>query len=142
LVKADAAGSCPPVIQLSNGDEVDDISFHREGRGRLGYEVLSDFLASPDNVYLIGSVALINVSHSSQGNVSMSLQGQPVTATSGMTLPETKQRSLNYVAKGLYSGCSFHEGLIAELLLYQRELSTAEAQQVTQYLKTKWGCCS
>jgi hypothetical protein len=140
-VRSEQGNLCPPVIQFSNGEEIDDISFQRDGTESFGYEVVSDYQATPSNTFTFDAINILAVLHSPQGAATLAMQGQ-ASGGGQMSLPEVKVRGQNFVAKGLYAGCGFHKGLIAEILLYQRELSTSEYQQVTQYLKTKWGCCA
>jgi hypothetical protein len=132
--------SCPPILQLSNDPEVNDISLQLESADTLLYEVQDSTVSTKAGAYLEGVPKLLSVIHSPQKLVDLIIDGQP-WASYEIPLPATVERSQNAIAKGLYGGCTNHSGLIAEVILYARALAPAEQSVVREYLQTKWGCC-
>ncbi|MEZ4221922.1 MAG: hypothetical protein R3B13_13400 [Polyangiaceae bacterium] len=142
ITKSTTSTGCPAILQLSNGDEIDDISFQRDYQTQFLYEVSTEYFGTLPNSYPIATTNMATVVHSLTGNASILLQG--VNAAGALQgLPASKQRSQNYVGRGIYSACAgMHHGLIAEILLYTRALAIAEQNQVHAYLQSKWSCCS
>ena len=56
-------------------------------------------------------------------------------------VPATVSRSQNFLGSGLYLNCDPFQGVVFELLLYNRTLSTEDTELVNGYLEEKWNCC-
>jgi hypothetical protein len=61
--------------------------------------------------------------------------------TDAAWVPDVVQRSQNYLGTGLYLNCNPFEGVLFELLLYHRALTTENIASVNSYLQEKWTCC-
>jgi len=138
VVDSATSGTCPPILQLSNGSEIDDISIQRDGASQLSYEVGADYYNGVKNLYPTGSPVLVGVTHGPAGAVRLFGGGASEAAASFPVPPQVK-RTQNFVGRGLYAGCSRHEGWMAELVLYRRKLTDAERNEVQAYLANKWG---
>ena len=130
---------CMPLLELSNGPEMDDVSFGWT-KTALSYEVFEDFVSGQDGAFTLGEPRLVDITHAASGNVNLWMNG----LADGLTLfdlPAAVTRGQTFVGKSLYAGCSTWNGEIAEIILYARELDLSERQDVESYLAGKWGCC-
>jgi hypothetical protein len=128
-----------PLLELSNGSEMDDVSFGWTNAS-LSYEVLEGFALGDDGAFTNGEPRLVEVTHAVTGSVNLWMNG--LANGFGMfDLPAAVTRGQTFVGKSLYQGCTTWSGEIAELILYARELELGERQDVEAYLEGKWGCC-
>lgn len=140
VVDSYESGSCPPVLQLSNGIEIDDISFQRQDAAQWQYEVANEWSIGSTNLFPIQKDVLVGVVHEPSGSVTLwgGMAGSMSEVGPNMARPKTVPRSQNSIGGGLYVGCSRHKGLIGEILLYNRSVTDAERPQIFAYLTTKW----
>jgi len=130
---------CMPLLELSNGSEIDDVSFGWTNTA-FSYEVTEAFVSGQDGAFTNGEPRLVEVTHAVSGDVNLWMNG--LANGFGMSsLPVAVTRGQAFVGKSLYQGCSTWNGEIAELILYARELELGERQDVESYLEGKWGCC-
>jgi hypothetical protein len=81
---------------------------------------------------------LVTAVHAPTQMVSVRSNGN-VVAGGKVLLPSDKVlRQQVYIAKTLYTDCSFFKGGIGELLLYGRTISSEELLEIEHYLQTKW----
>jgi hypothetical protein len=66
---------------------------------------------------------------------------QGAMQTDPLFVPDSIGRIENYLGSGLYDNCDPFEGVIFELLLYNRGLSEEDVALVNAYLQQKWECC-
>ncbi len=140
VFRLDAVSFCPPIFQLSNGEEVDDISLQIENNAMPYYEVYDDGIGG--GFITTSEQTMLTVVHNaSLGSAGIFINGLGV-AQKTVPLPSSGLRSFNAVGKGFYASCNTFPGLMYEILLYSRTLSPVEVTQVQQYLAQKWGCCT
>ncbi len=129
---------CQPVLQLSNGEEVDDVSFQLTSEAGLLYEIDGSYLTAPSSVSA-DTPTLLGFHHEPP-NAEIRVDGVGFAFGPFVEVPAIV-RGLNLIGDGLYSGCSAWSGLIGEILLYARPLTPEEITEVQTYLQTKWSCC-
>ncbi len=140
VVRFDTDNFCPAILQLSNGSEIDDISFQRETGQGMAYEVLAASFMSGTGALPIGASRLVTMTHSAAAVATFRINGVQ-TKNQGFALPESKTRGQNFIGHTLYSPCDEFGGVIHEILFYKRELVPSEVAVVEGYLQSKWGCC-
>ena len=133
------AAYCMPLLELSNGEEIDDVSLGWT-TGALSYEVFSSFVSGQDDAFTLGEPRLVDVTHATTGDVNLWMNGL-ANGISTFDLPAAVTRQQAFIGKSLYHACSTWNGEIGELILYARALETSERQSVESYLEAKWGCC-
>jgi hypothetical protein len=129
--------ACTATIELSNGSEIDDISFGQYQDAFL-YEVYDQSVSG--DAFAYDAAAITSVVHRADGTVSLFRNGSPAGASS-FALPAALTRSRNYVGRTLYTGCTAFGGAVAELLVYARALDDAELATVESDLSARWTCC-
>lgn len=137
VAKADNSTACAPLLHLSNGPEVNDVSLQRDNNNALLYEVDALTTVGVQGDYPAGETRLISLVHRVDEHVRFSVDGAGLVQGQ-MALPGNVARKQNFVGKSLYSSCTQHVGPIFEILLYRRALGDAERQQVEDYLRSKW----
>ena len=126
-----SSSNCMAVFELSNGSEIDDISFgHFETR--LLYEVLDSFVQGA--VIPLSTPQLVASIHRPSTTVDLRQNGNR-TNGSTMNLPAGVTRRQNFVGRSLYSGCAVFDGSIAEILLYDRAVTNAEVTTIETYMR-------
>jgi hypothetical protein len=142
----DAPGTCTEIFQVSNGAEIDDISVQTDvmvsDPGVLLFEVENVNIGTEPGVVGGSELSLATIVVGPPEDASISIDG--VTARSGVDasfVPRTVARTQNFLGSGLYSNCDPFEGMIFELLLYNRTLTTEDTALVNAYLQAKWNCC-
>jgi hypothetical protein len=138
IFESNSEEGCTAMFEVSNGSEVDDISFGRSGT-QLNYEVLQSIdqnAAFPSNVPVEFSII-----HHADETVEIRKNGL-FGSRSQFALPVSIERLAAYVGKTLYANCPSYAGRIGEILVYNRELSSDEVQAVEKYLRDKYECCA
>ena len=133
-----AASACTAVVELSNGSEVDDISFG-QFENRLYYEVLTEFSQGSDLV--TSAPQVIAVVHQPNGSFEMR-QNTQLSGGGSMTLPDTIVRQQNFVGRSLYANCVTFPGNISELLIYERAVNDTELVAIESHLRAQANCCT
>ena len=142
-----APGICKEIFQVSNGLEIDDISFQTHvvvnDPGALLFEVQDTTIFTGPG--LVGGpnpvLAAVVVAPPESGTIFL----DTITAamkTDPLLVPATVARVQNFLGSGLYLNCDPFEGVIHELLLYNRGLTSENVALVNAYLKQKWECCA
>ncbi len=131
---------CEPLIELSNGSEIDDINFGRTN-AVLSYEVFNGFLGGEDGAFANGEARLAEIVQAPSGDANLFLNGFS-TGVGQIDPPAVVTREQAFIGRSLYAGCATWAGEIGELILYARALDDAERRDVEDYLTSKWGCCS
>jgi hypothetical protein len=141
-----APGVCTEILQVSTAQEVDDISFQSDvastDPGVFLFEVANENMATGPGVLAGTAPMLVSVVVRPPDSATIfinTLLG--MTRTNPAFVPVTVPRTNNFLGSGLYLGCDPFEGVIFELLLYNRGLSDANVALVSEYLQTKWECC-
>jgi len=133
----DTTARCVDIVHLSNGVEIDDISFGRHD-GQLHYEVLDGSVHG--DPFPLGVPTLASIVHAPDSSIALRLNGAPfVIAT--VSLPSVVTRLSNVVGRSLYADCASLHGGISELLVYGRALDTYERAGVEGALQARWNCC-
>jgi hypothetical protein len=136
LPSADSA--CTGIVELSNGTEIDDVSFTDQSQA-LTYEVYNENMTSPLGGLAPNEVRLIEVVQDGP-SASIWLDGV-ASGTMDLTPAAVVSRTQNFVGRSLYADCQTFSGQMLEVMLYARALSKSERETVESYLQTKWGCC-
>ena len=146
VARFDAPALCTEIFQVSNGVEVDDISFQSDvmldDPGVFHFEVAAESL--PTGPGVIGGLEpmLAAAVMRPPDSASIFINTVPGNARSNDGfLPANVARTENFLGSGVYLNCDPFEGVIFELLLYNRGLSEANVALVSEYLQAKWGCC-
>jgi hypothetical protein len=139
VARAVASPMCMSLMQLSNGSEIDDVSFDWH-EGALQYEVFNEYLIGQDDAFGVGESRLLGVTEATAGNVTLWVNGLS-TGVGQFELPATVARNQTFIARSLYLNCPTFGGEIAEILLYARALPEDERRTVEAYLQNKWLCC-
>jgi len=130
--------ACNAFLELSNGAEIDDVSFG-EFNQELYYEVFNGFAGggalSTDTPVMLAAV------HHTNLTLEMRRNGQLV-GEGTQDLPITVLREQNFVGRSLYADCVVFPGQIGEVLIYARAVSDAELLTIEAYLRSRWACCS
>jgi hypothetical protein len=146
VARFDALGICKEIFQVSNGPEIDDISFQTHvvvnDPGALLFEVKDTIIFTGPG--LVGGpnpvLAAVVVAPPESGTIFL----DTITAsmkTDPLLVPATIARVQNFLGSGLYLNCDPFEGVIHELLLYNRGLTSEHIALVNTYLQEKWQCC-
>lgn len=139
IARNDGGDACMAMLEVSNGPEIDDISFLWD-QAALQYEVFTDVADGQSGAFTTGEPRLLGVVHDPSGDVSLWMNGL-ANGVAGFGLPVQTNRNQNFVGRTLYQGCPTWTGEIAELIFYARALEPSERQSVEGYLEQKWGCC-
>jgi hypothetical protein len=146
VARFDAPALCTEIFQVSNGLEIDDISFQSDvmldDPGVFHFEVATETLGTSPRVLGGLEPMLASVVMRPPDSASIFINTVPGNARSNDGfLPANVARTENFLGSGLYLNCDPFEGVIFELLLYNRGLSEANVTLVSEYLQAKWGCC-
>jgi hypothetical protein len=141
-----APAVCTEIFQVSSGFELDDISLQTDlaiaEPGALLFEVEQVNMRTGPRVLdtTIPMLATIVVRPPESAFLFLdTLQG--AMQTDPLFVPDSIGRIENYLGSGLYDNCDPFEGVIFELLLYNRGLSEEDVALVNAYLQQKWECC-
>jgi hypothetical protein len=137
VVQQTTATNCTAIIEMSNGIELDDISFGQYESG-LYYEVFE--LWTPAGQLIVGAPQLVAAIHRSNITVEVRQNGQ-LAGQDTFDLPVVQQRHENFVGQSLYTSCLPFHGRIAELILYARAVSDVELLAIEAYLRDHAACC-
>lgn len=132
---ATPADPCPPIFQLSNGEEVDDIDIHTD-TAALAYEIFDTYFSGSTTVST-DEVMLMSVLH--VPNEAEVRKNSQVLVTQAILLPVNIERSQNFIGDGLYGSCDHWHGSIGEIIVYDRPVLAPELAQIEGYLKAKFG---
>ena len=135
IAKQEQSESCSAIVELSNGSEVDDISFGQY-QGELIYEVSEGNLTG--GTIDSGNPQLLYAVHSEDGAVDLHPQAE---GEASIELPSDVERQQCYLGRSLYAECGPFKGAIGELLIYDRAVSDDEKASIVETLRTTWDCC-
>jgi len=139
IARAAGAQACIPLLELSNGTEIDDINFGRVDTA-FAFEVFQGFLPGQNGAFASDEPRLAEARQATSGAAEIFLNGIS-TGVGMMDPPASLTREQAFIGRSLYVGCSTWAGEIAELILYARTLDDGERQSIESYLESKWGCC-
>jgi hypothetical protein len=133
--------NCPPLLQLWNS-HADAILFLRI-QGRFQYEVGHDYASTTTATYSPGEPHTFGLVHGIDRLATLYFDGTAAGSHANMDLPAVVSRAENRIAvtgdtDGGGAQCVPFEGLIGEMLLYDRALPDSERRQVEVYLAAKW----
>ena len=136
-VERATADPCSAVLELSNGSEIDDISFG-QFQNQLLYEVY-DYSAS-HGVLPLATPLLLAIVHRPDLTYE-ARQNRKMIGEGSQPLPASITREQNFVGKTLYGNCGLFPGMITELIVYDRSLSDSEVLAVEASMSAHAGCC-
>lgn len=139
VARASADVYCMPLVELSNGSEIDDVNLGRVNTS-FQYEVFDDFVAGDDGAFPSGEPRLAEMVHAASGDAVLLLNGV-ATGVGTLDPPANVTREQAFIGRSLYAGCTTWAGEIAEIILYARTLEDDERRSVERYLANKWSCC-
>jgi hypothetical protein len=133
--------NCPPLLQLWNS-HADAILFLRI-RGHFQYEVGHDSASTTTATYSPGEPHTFGLVHGIDRLARVFFDGTAAGSHANMDLPAVVSRAENRIAvtgdtDGGGTQCVPFEGLIGEMLLYDRALPDVERREVEAYLAAKW----
>jgi hypothetical protein len=146
VARFDAPGVCTEIFQVSNGLEMDDISVQSDVNGTdpgvLLFEVGNVNAGTGPGVLggLDPMLAAILVRPPSSASIFIDTVSGAMR-TDPLFVPAMVPRTNNFLGSGLYLNCDPFEGVIFELLLYNRGLTVGDVALVSAYLQQKWACC-
>lgn len=139
MVLQPGASDCASVVELSNGSEIEDIALGM-WQNKWTYEVFDLYMQS-GNVDLLApslyatnhrpDVGMLNASADLRINGAL-LQSMD------MPVPALNARENNFVGHTLYKDCNYFEGMISEIILYQRVVTANEVKSIETYLEQHW----
>jgi hypothetical protein len=135
------------ILLLGNGPQQANIGLGRAGSG-AGYQYFTDSATGAVDWFntasgiVAGEAAVVSLIQ--QGGVANGtslaqvVKNGTVIHGENVFVPPVTQRSSNYIGRSYWAD-GWLQGDIAEVLLYDRTLSTAEQQAVSNYLSSKYG---
>jgi hypothetical protein len=146
VARFDDPGFCKEILQVSNGVEIDDISFQTHmvvnAPGALLFEVEDPILFTGPGIIGGPNPALATVIVTPPDSTAILVDTiAAATKTDPLLVPETVARTQNFLGSGLYLNCDPFKGVMHELLFYDRGLTPADVALVNAYLQQKWQCC-
>jgi hypothetical protein len=133
------AAECTGFFEISNGREIDDIHVGRHELS-LQYEILDDWhRADPDPP--APRAQIMSVVHRGSRQAVLRRNGNLLEQFE-ISLPVHTPRSEAFIARSLYSLCTYYRGAISEILVYARPVSEIELGEIESYLQRHWGCCT
>ncbi len=146
VARFDAPGVCTEIFQVSNGQEIDDISVQSDvavtDPGVLLFEVYNTNVETGPGVLGGTDPMLASIVVRPPEAASIFINTVPGGMKSDpFFVPATIPRTYNFLGSGLYMNCDPFEGVIFELLLYNRGLSQGDVALTNAYLQQKWECC-
>jgi hypothetical protein len=141
VVLGPSRDACQQIIELSSGNELNDISLVIDPPMRFQYEVAVATTLTPDGTFQSGVTTLASVVHTPAARVELRINGELSTTKQAVPLPAVAERATNAVADGEYEMCFGYEGRLFEILVYERALGQDEVAAIEAYLQAKWGCC-
>lgn len=134
-------------LSLGNGPDTDTVVLGRAGSTEglqyfTGNGATAGFIESQTG-FEAGAVAVFGA-YQPAGVPDSSVTGVATTngvplASGFVSVPPRVERQVNYVAKSHYSDDAYFAGLIAEIVLYARLLSSTERAAVQNYFSDKYG---
>jgi hypothetical protein len=133
---------CSALLELSNGSEVQDISFDSTDE-TFQFEVVESTVVATAGVFPQGKLELLETLQTSDPMQPVAELRANGAAVGGgpVEAPQDLTRMNNFIGKSLYAACPTFPGVIAEIILYGRRLDVDERLVVEGYLKKKWQCC-
>ena len=104
---------------------------------RLNTGWYSNDLESADDIWLVDSDPVLISSHYDQAGREQYLDG--TLRGSDSATGKTTASTPNYIGIGAGSGSSWWEGPIAEIIVYERQVTEQERVIIDSYLAAKWG---
>jgi hypothetical protein len=146
VARFDAPGICKEIFQVSNGLEIDDISFQTNvvvsDPGGLLFEVEDPIVFTGPGLVGGPNPTLATVVVTPLGAATIFLDTLTAAMrTDPLLVPEAVARTQNFLGSGLYLNCDPFEGVIHEFLLYNYGLTPQNVALVNTYLQEKWECC-
>lgn len=136
----DAIGTCGAWFEASNGREIQELHFG-DWQNSVIYEIAESWFNDTNYPLLLGEPQVTGaIQHADQ---LVKLRSNGSGAGQGMVKlsPPDMKRDYVYIAKTLYTDCSYFKGSIGEILLYSRSVTPAEMLEIEGYLQSKWSCC-
>jgi hypothetical protein len=53
-------------------------------------------------------------------------------------VPDSGDRTSNFIGHTLYSGCNYFDGQISEVIVYSRPVTQSDVESVERYLRDHW----
>jgi hypothetical protein len=145
VAKFDEPELCAPLLQASTGQEINDISFQSDWYPEVNTLTLE---VGNTDVKALGIlpknlVVLLGGFITPTGGGGLNVNGLPEgSAIDNADRIPFRTARIAWLGSGQYDNCTTFHGVLFELLLYKRALSTrTELGQVTDYLRSKWRCC-
>jgi len=139
VANAAPADDCAGILSFSNGNDADDIELGRHHTNLLYYEVLGDYVEGNANAFEPNKRLLVSVTQSSTGAVDMRINGVVNTSRKTIPLPKAVVRKQNLLGRDTYTACpQAYKGLLGEIVLFTRGVSSAEYNRIQAYLAAKW----
>jgi hypothetical protein len=138
VLQALPSSVCTGVVEFSNGNEIDDISIHRDFETSVVFEIFETSLLCEGD-FADDTPLYIGALQTAEGDMSLHVNGAACDVRSGAPLARTIERTTNWIGRSSYSVCGQRfEGSLAELIIYSRGLASAERLLVDEYLRTKY----
>lgn len=138
-MQQESTGNCDGYFEASTDSEQNDLHFG-DWMDSFNYEVLEDVVQDTQYPVVLHQPQIAVAVQSATGWVQLRRNGNGAGERKSH-LPERVERTQVFIGKTLYGNCSFLDGSVGELLLYNRGMADAELLAVEQYLRTKWDCC-
>ena len=148
VVKPTSPGAYERFFDLGNNDENDNVLISRTdtttGMSFHTYDDNTSIGADIPNVIVDNALQIISVENPS-GVVGDIVT--PVVLNNGINLlntvdclvPNVETRTTNYIARSNWSGDAYYNGEIAEIILYNTDLSATDREKIQSYLAIKYG---
>ena len=136
--RSEGTDVCMAMLEVSNGSEIDDISFDWAREDLLQYEVFDNTLKGQNGAFTPGEPRLLEAIQEPSGDVTLWMNGL-ANGVGSFALPVDAERNQNFVGRTLYQSCPTWAGEIGEILFYSRALDSTERRSVEAYLEKKWG---
>ncbi len=139
VAEAYPAEVCAGILSLSNGNDDNDIEFGRHTKNLLYYEVLGSFVEGATNAFEANERLLVSITQSSTGAVELRINGVLNASPKTIALPKVVVRTQNFLGRDTYTACpQAYKGLLGELVLFSRGVSSEEYARIQSYLAGKW----
>jgi hypothetical protein len=139
VANAAPADDCAGILSFSNGNDADDIELGRHHTNLLYYEVLGDYVEGAANAFEANKRLLVSVTQSSTGAVDLRINGVLNASRKTIPLPKAVVRKQNLLGRDTYTACpQAYKGLLGEVILFTRGVSSAEYARIQAYLAAKW----
>jgi hypothetical protein len=129
------------IFDIGNGAPSNNIMLYRDGSAAMMQ--FACFNGTTAATVIGNSSLLLNVPQEytgleSSSSIALYKNGSQLATSTGVAL-QNLTRSSNYIGKSNWGGNALYQGDMAEILIYNRPLSSTEQQQVEVYLADKYG---